>query len=169
MKLIKQIKKNFKIFEFDPNKYYNGESLEEKIFLIFLRKYGWEEYKNYAYNRGQHHIYVIFDYTPGTPVWVGFLHALECDDISKKLIQQIYFLEEALFDNKVVFIHTISIRFRYRHKRYATSLVNIVKQEFSEKADIMVEAVKKGKKFWPAVGFIRVQKTPKGEFMLLEK
>ena len=170
MKYIQQINENCKLYEFDPNKNYsNGKSPEEKLFCIFLKQYGWEKFKHYAYNRGRHHIYVIFDYKSEDPVWVGYLHALECDAVSKKCIQELHFLKEDLFRNRVVFIHTINVGFFFRHRKYATYMVDIVKQRFSSMADIMVEATKKGKKFWPAVGFIKVQKTPKGLFMVWPK
>lgn len=103
------------------------------------------------------------------PVWVGFLHALECDRISKDIIQKWHFVNEKYFNNKVVFIHTIKVRFRFRRKKYASYMVDVVKQRFLPAADLMVEATKKGKKFWPAVGFIKVNRTLKGQFMICTK
>lgn len=49
---------------------------DKKLFYIFLKQYGWEKFKHYAYIRGQHHIYVIFVYKSEDPVWEGYLHTL---------------------------------------------------------------------------------------------
>lgn len=137
--------------------------------MCFSEKYGWEKFKGEDYNSGEHHIFVIFNYQLGEPLWVGFLHALECDGISKEIIRKLHFLNRDLFLNKVVFIHTIDVRRSFRHKKYASCMVEVVKQEFSPRADIMVEAVKKGKKFWPKVGFVKVQRTLRGQFMIYPK
>ena len=159
-----------RLYDFDPNvEYSDSNCIEERMFSAFLKQYGWEYYKDFPYNSGKHHIYVIINYEKEKPRWIGFLHALECDGISKRNIQEIHFLGKALFDRKVVFIHTIRVGFFFRRKGYARYMTEFVKQRFSEKADIMVEATKKGKKFWPAVGFIMVQKTPKGCFMIYPK
>lgn len=165
-----QVNKYSRLYEFDPNKnYYNATSIEERMFCSFLKQYKWEKFKGQEYNSGKHHIYVIFNYELGEPIWVGFIHVLECDRISKKCIQEIHFLEENLFGNEIVFIHTINVKFFFRHKKYASYMVNIVKSNFLKKADLMVEATKKGKKFWPTVGFIKVQKTLRGQFMICPK
>lgn len=165
-----QINEDSRLYEFDPNKNYcNAGTIEEKMFCTFLEQYGWEKYKNQEYNSGKHHIYVIFNYKMEEPIWVGFLHVLECDNISKKCIQKLHFLKEDLFGNKVVFIHTINVIRFFRRKKYASYMVDVVKQRFLKKADLMVEATKKGKKFWPAVGFIKVQRTLKGKFMIYPK
>lgn len=165
-----QVNEYDRLYEFDPNINYSKlNSLEEKMFCMFLEQYGWERYKNYAYNCGKHHIYVMFNYKNGEPIWVGFLHVLECNSVSKNCIQELHFLDKKLFGNRVVFIHTINIRYFFRHRGYASYMVGIVKQRFSTKADLMVEATKKGKRFWPAVGFVRVQRTLRGQFMLYPK
>lgn len=165
-----QINEYSRLYEFDPNQNYeDSSSAEEKLFCDFLKQYKWEKYKNQDYNSGKHHIYVVFNYEIEEPVWVGFIHILECDEISKKCIQEIHFLKKDLFCNRVVFVHTINVRFFFRHKKYASYMVNIVKSNFLKKADLMVEATKKGKKFWPAVGFVKVQKTLRGQFMICPK
>ena len=50
----------------------------------------------------------------------------------------------------------------FRRKGYAKCMVNVVKEKFMRKATLMVEATKKGKKFWPAVGFVKVRRTLMG-------
>lgn len=165
-----QINEHNRLYEFDPNRNYcNAESIEEKMFCAFLEQYGWEKFKNREYNSGKHHIYVIFNYEADNPIWVGFLHVLECDNVSKKSIQKLHLLKEDLFGNKVVFIHTINVRFLFRREKYASYMVDVVKQRFLKRADLMVEATKKGKKFWPAVGFTKVQRTLRGQFMICPK
>ncbi len=165
-----QISENDRLYEFDPNKEYGySNGIEEKMFFSFLEQYCWDIYRDFPYNSGKHHIFVIFNYERDNPRWVGFLHALECDEISKRSIQEIHFLKKELFSRKVVFIHTIRVGFFFRRKGYARYLATFVKQRFSAQADIMVEATKKGKKFWPTAGFFIVQKTPKGQFMICPK
>lgn len=165
-----QVDEYSRLYEFDPNiEYQNANSIEGKMFHAFIEQYGWELFKNKKYNSGQHHIYVIINYQKDKPRWVGFIHILECDKISKKSIQEIHFVKEELFNKKVVFIHTIRVELGFRRKKYASYLVNVVKRNFLSKADLMVEATKKGKKFWPAVGFIDVKRTPKGRFMICPK
>ncbi len=165
-----QVDEYSRLYEFDPNKnYQNADSIEEKMFCIFLKQYGWELYRDEEYNSGKHHIYMMFNYEKDIPRRVGFIHILECDSISKKCIQKIHFLKEELFNKRVVFIHTIHVCLGFRRKKYASYMVNVVKRNFLKKADLMVEATKKGTKFWPAVGFIKVQKTPKGQFMICPK
>ena len=155
-----QVNQYSRLYEFDPNRnYQNVTSAEERLFCAFLKRYGWDKFKNQEYNSGKHHIYVIFNYESNEPIWVGFIHVLECDRTSKKCIQKLHFLKEDWFGNKVVFIHTINVSFFFRRKKYASYMVNIVKRNFLKKADLMVEATKKGKKFWPAVGFVKIQKS----------
>lgn len=165
-----QVDEYSRLYEFDPNKNYkNADSMEEKIFCDFLKQYGWEKYKNQEYNSGKHHIYVVFNYESVQPIWVGFIHVLECDGISKKCIQKAHFVKEEFFKNEIVFIHTICVNCRFRRRKYASYMVDIVKNNFMKKADLMVEATKKGKKFWPAVGFTKVQRTLRGQFMICPK
>ncbi len=163
-----QVDENNRMYEFDPNlNYSNSDVEEEKIFNGFLKQYQWEKFKEHDYNRGKHHIFVIFNYEREIPLWVGFLHALECNNISKKSIQELNLIKNSdIFKGNVVFIHTISVEFFFRRKGYASFMVNVVKERFLHKATLMVEATKKGKKFWPAVGFVIVQRTLKGKFML---
>ena len=98
-----QINEHNSLYEFDPNRNYrNAESIEEKMFCTFLEQYGWEKFKNQEYNSGKHHVYVILNKETIYPIWVGFLHALECDNVSKKSIQKLHFLKEELFGNKVM-------------------------------------------------------------------
>ena len=68
-----------------------------------------------------------------------------------------------------MFIHTINVRFLFRREKYASYMVDVVMQIFLNRADLMVEATKKGKKFWPAVGFTKVQRTLRGQFMICPK
>ena len=152
-----QVNEYSRLYEFDPNKKYNKNSIliEERIFCRFLEQYGWEKFKREEYNSGKNHIYVILDYKREKPEWVGFMHVLECNGISKRCIQKIYFLEDKLFSKKVVFIHTIDVQRPFRRQNYASYMVEMVRKNFGEKADLMVEATKKGKKFWPAVGFCK--------------
>ncbi len=165
-----QIDNYNKLYEFNPNKQYRYSKIpEEKMFCSFLEEYGWERFKDFDYNNGKNHIYVIFNYEKGVPMWVGFLHALECNKRSKECIQEKHFLKEELFRGRVVFIHTINIKRQFRHKGYGRYMVDIVKNNFSQYADLMVEATKKGKRFWPAVGFSKIQRTPKGIFMRYPK
>lgn len=170
MKLIKEINDSNKIYEFDPNKHYRNTNCEEvKLFNIFLEQYGWKNFKDSSYNSGKHHIYVIFNYEEKKPRWVGFLHALECDVMSKNIIRKWHFVNEKYFKEEVVFIHTIDVREPFKRQKYATCMVDAVKNIFAKNAIIMVEAVKKGKKFWPSVGFKKVRRTLKGNFMVFPK
>lgn len=99
----------------------------------------------------------------------GFLHALECEDISKLCIKELHYLNDNLFYDRVIFIYTIKAGFFYRRKKYASYMVNVVKKNSLQQADLIVEATKKGKKFWSAVGFINVQRTPCAQFMICPK
>lgn len=160
-----------RLYEFDPNKNYDKSNLiEAKLFCVFLEQYQWEKFKNYDYNKGKHHFYVIFNYERGNPLWVGFLHALECNEVSKKSIRVCNFVGNTdIFKENVVFIHTINVNFFFRRRGYASYMVNIVKDRFIHKANLMVEATKKGKKFWPAMGFSSIQRTLRGRFMICYK
>ena len=45
----------------------------KKNFLnINIRQYGGERFKYVDYNSGKHHVYVIFDYYKGKPIWGDF-------------------------------------------------------------------------------------------------
>lgn len=162
-----------KMVEFDPNASYKEPlTREEKLFLAFLMRYGWEKYKHEEYASGKHHIYMIFSYRhPARIQLVGFMHIMECNEKSKLAIQSCNLLygKEELFRKKVVYIHTIDVIWKFRRRGYASWLVNYVKEHYGKNASIMVEAVKKGKKFWPAVGFEIVQKTLRGYFMMYRK
>ena len=43
------------------------------MFSSILEQYCWDIYKDFPYNSGKHHIYVIFNYERDNPQWVGFI------------------------------------------------------------------------------------------------
>lgn len=56
-----QINEYCRLYEFDPNKNHRNSNVPEyKLFCRFLEQYGCEQCKNYGYNSGKHHIFMIF-------------------------------------------------------------------------------------------------------------